>query len=393
MHRVLTLNNIAVEGLQQFPRGHYEVGTHISDADAILVRSHNMHEIDLPANLKAVGRAGAGVNNIPVDRLSKAGVAVFNAPGANANAVKELVIAGMLLAARNICTAWDYVRGLDPSAEDFDARIEAGKKQFVGTELPDKVLGVVGLGAIGVKVANAAHRLGMRVIGFDPHMTVDGAWQLNAEVQKAGGLEEMLSVCDFVSFHVPLNDATRDLLDAKRLQVAKPGLVILNFARAGVVDESAVLSALGEGAVGNYVTDFPSPVLASHPRVIALPHLGASTAEAEANCAVTVARQLRDYLEHGIVNNSVNFPTTRLPRAGAQRICVANSNVPNMIGQVSQILGSGQVNIVHMRNESRGELAYTLLDVEKPVQPATLAELGRVEGVLGVRAINGQSAK
>lgn len=393
MHRVLTLNNIAVEGLQQFPRGHYEVGAHVSDADAILVRSQDMHDMDLPANLKAVGRAGAGVNNIPIERLSQRGVAVFNAPGANANAVKELVIAGMLLAARNICSAWDYVRGLDPSADEFKARIEAGKKQFVGTELPDKVLGVVGLGAIGVKVANAAQRLGMKVIGFDPHMTVEGAWQLNSEVQKAGGLEEMLSMCDFVTFHVPLNDATRDMLDAKRLSVAKTGLVILNFARAGVVDENAVLAALGRGEVGCYVTDFPSPVLTSHPRVIALPHLGASTAEAEANCAVTVARQLREYLEHGTVANSVNFPATRLPRAGAQRLCVANSNVPNMIGQISQILGAGDVNIVHMRNESRGELAYTLLDVEIPVQVATLAELSSVNGVLGVRAIDGMAVK
>lgn len=386
-HKVRTLNHIAVEGLQVFPRDRYEVGGEITDPDAILLRSHNMHDMPIPPSVAVVGRAGAGVNNIPVEALSERGVPVFNAPGANANAVKELVIAGMLLAARNICDAWAACRRLDERGKALNAAVEAMKKHYAGIELPGRTLGVVGLGAIGVRVANAAHALGMNVVGYDPHMTVEGAWQLTADVAKAATLDSLYAESDFVTFHLPLNDATRHILGAARIPGLKAGATVLNFARGGIVDDEALLLALNDGRVARYVTDFPSASLLDHPQVICLPHLGASTAEAERNCAVQVARQVRNYLESGDVLHSVNFPTTRLPRRGATRICLCNTNMPNMIGQMSNLLGEAGANILHMRNESRGELAYNLVDVESTLDTQVVERLRGIEGVRSVRVL------
>lgn len=387
MYKILTLNNISVKGLERLPLDHYEVASEITHPDAILVRSAKMHDMEIPPSLKAVGRAGAGVNNIPVPRMSENGVVVFNAPGANANAVKELVVAGMLLAARNICAAWDYTRGLSGDDVTLHKQVEAGKNRFVGYELPGRTLGVIGLGAIGVAVANTARALGMNVIGYDPKITLERAWQLSSDVQRAHTVDDLLARSDFVTFHVPLTDATRNLVNSDRLRLLKKGAVILNFARDGIVDEVALPAALDEGGLHAYVTDFPSAEIKNHPRVIALPHLGASTHEAEENCAVMVSDQVREYLENGNVKNSVNFPEVSLPRIGASRLAVVNRNLPDMVGQISHILGKSGVNIGHMVNESRGDLAYTLLDVEQQIDGATADAIARIGGVLRVRVL------
>jgi len=386
MFAIQTLNNISRNGLDRLPANLYSVANDVADPDAILLRSADMHGKPLAASIKAVARAGAGTNNIPVAEFSKRGVPVFNAPGANANAVKELVVAGMLIAARNLDAALAFVGALDGSG-DLHQKVEAEKKRFVGSELSGKTLGVVGLGAIGVKVANAAHALGMRVFGFDPHMTVDGAWALSAEVAKAGSLNELYAASDYITFHVPLNDATRGAFGVAALDLVRPGTVLLNFAREGIVDQAALAAGLANGRIGRYVTDFPAPELIGNARVIGLPHLGASTGEAEENCAVMVADQLREFLEHGNVHNSVNFPNMRMARAGKARLCIANSNRPNMIGQLSHVLGDAGVNIAQMRNASRGDLAYTLIDIDSPANAALVAAIGKIEGILSVRAI------
>jgi D-3-phosphoglycerate dehydrogenase / 2-oxoglutarate reductase len=386
--RVLTLNNISVRGLERLPRDRYEVASGIAEPDAVLVRSADMHGMQVPASVKAVARAGAGTNNIPVASFSKRGVPVFNAPGANANAVKELVIAGLFLAARNICQAWQYVRGLKGSDEELDAAVEQGKKKFVGYELPGRTLGVIGLGAIGVEVANAAHLLGMRVLGFDPQITVQRAWQLSSGVEQALSLDDLFSRCDMVSVHVPLLDATRNLVNAARLRLLQGPGVVLNFARAGIVDDAAVLEALNANKLGAYICDFPTGQLKDHPKVIALPHLGASTNEAEENCAVIVADTLRDFLENGNIRNSVNFPEALLPRTpGATRLAIANENVPNMVGQISTALAGANLNIADLLNKSRGELAYTLIDVDGAVPASVIEKLRTIDGVLAVRAL------
>ena len=387
MFKIRTYNKISVTGTSRLPAGQYEIGDKVENPDAILVRSADLHTIVANPELKAVARAGAGTNNVPVTELSKRGVVVFNAPGANANAVKELVLAGMLMAVRNLGEAMQFVRGLDAADPELEHKVEDGKKRFVGTEVVGRTLGVVGLGAIGVRVANAAKGIGMRVIGFDPHMTVEGAWQLSSDVDKAGSLGEVLAASDFISLHVPLNAATRGTINAAALANAKEGLVLLNFAREGVVDEDAVIAALDSGKLGHYVTDFPTPRTLAHPKVVSFPHLGASTAEAEENCAIMVADQLRDYLENGNVTNAVNFPSVRLSRAGAQRLTVANRNVPNMIGQLSHILGDAGVNIAQMLNSSRGELAYNILDVDQVLSPAVVAAVSKIEGILAVRVL------
>lgn len=387
-YKILTLNNISVAGLERLPRDGYEIASEITHPDAILLRSFKMHDMDIPASLKAVGRAGAGVNNIPLDRMSEKGVCVFNAPGANSNAVKELVIAGMLMACRNIPQAWDFARNLEGDDAEINKQTEAGKKNYGGFELPGRILGVIGLGAIGVRIANAAIALGMKVIGFDPGITVKGAWQLDAAVEQASSAEDLLSKVDFVTFHVPLIDATRDMINAERLKQMKDNVVILNFARNGIVNDEAVCEAIEAGKVYAYVCDFPSNLLKNHERVITLPHLGASTREAEENCAIMVADQVRDYLENGNVTNSVNFPEVNMPRAdGSFRLTVANANVPNMLGQISSVLAKADLNIVDMLNKSRGELAYTVVDVDKEVPAAILEEVAAIEGVLNVRAI------
>ena len=386
--KILTLNNISVRGLERLPRDRYEVASEIGHPDAVMLRSANMHEMTLSPSVKAIARAGAGTNNIPVAKYSKLGIPVFNAPGANANAVKELVIAGMFLAARNICQAWEYVRSLEAPEDELEELVEKGKKKFVGYELPGRTLGVVGLGAIGVEVANTAHALGMKVLGFDPQITVQRAWQLSSGVEQALSLDDLFSRCDMVTVHVPLIDATRGLVNANRLRLLRNNGVILNFARAGIVDETAITESLNSGKLGAYICDFPSAKLKQHPKVVALPHLGASTGEAEENCAIMVADTLRDFLENGNVRNSVNFPEAVLPRtAGSTRLAIANENVPNMVGQISTALAAEKLNIADLLNKSRGDLAYTLIDVDGTVSDQTIERLTGIEGVLTVRKV------
>ena len=389
MNKILTLNNISVAGLERLPREGYEVASEIQHPDAILLRSFKMHEMEIPASLKAVGRAGAGVNNIPVDKMSEKGVVVFNAPGANSNAVKELVIAGMLMACRNIAQAWDFSRNLEGSDEEIGKATEAGKKNYGGFELPGRTLGVVGLGAIGVRIANAALSLGMNVIGFDPGITVKGAWQLDAAVRQAHSVDELLNNSDFITFHVPLIDATKNLINEERLKGMKDNVVVLNFARSGIVDDEAMVAALDSGKAYAYVCDFPTNLLKKHPRTITLPHLGASTREAEENCAIMVADQVKEYLENGNITNSVNFPEVVMPRVeGTQRLTIANANVPNMLGQISSDLAKAELNIIDMLNKSHGDLAYTVIDVEQTIPQNIVDEIAAIDGVLAVRAIN-----
>ena len=385
--KILTLNDISVAGLQNLPREYYEVASEIVHPDAILLRSHDLHDLEIPDTLRAVARAGAGVNNVPVEKLTERGIPVFNAPGANANAVKELVVAGMLLAARNICPAWAYVRALEGNATEIKRAVEAGKKQFVGYELPRRVLGVVGLGAIGVEVANAALNLGMRVIGFDPGMTVERAWQLSASVEQATSLDDLLARCDMVSLHVPLIEKTRGLMTAERVGLMRQGGVLLNFSRAEIVDEQGVLEALDRSHLSSYVCDFPSTGIKDHPKVVALPHLGASTLEAEDNCAVMVVENMREYLENGNIRHSVNFPQAVMPRAGSSRLTVANRNVPNMVGQVSTCLANSGLNILDMLNQSRGDVAYTLIDLDREVPEETYQQIANIDCVLAARVI------
>jgi D-3-phosphoglycerate dehydrogenase len=387
MYKILTLNNISVAGLERLPREQYEIASEIQHPDAILLRSFKMHDMEIPSTLKAVGRAGAGVNNIPVDKMSAAGIPVFNAPGANANAVKELVITGMLLACRNICQAWDFARELEGDDAEINKQVEAGKKNFGGFELPGRTLGVIGLGAIGRQVANAAVALGMKVIGYDPGITVEGAWALSANVKKAVSVDELLSQVDFVTFHVPLIDATKNMINAERLKSMKDNVVILNFARGGIVDDAAVCEAIKAGKVYAYVCDFPSNLLKKHERVITLPHLGASTVEAEDNCAIMVAEQVRDYLENGNITNSVNFPEVHMPRTEGVRLAVVNSNVPNMVGQITTALATGGLNIVDMINKSRADLAYTMVDVDQDISEGVLDAVRAIDGVLAVRVM------
>lgn len=387
MFKIQTLNNISVAGLERLPRDSYEIASEIARPDAILVRSAKMHDMVIPDSVQAIGRAGAGTNNVPVAEMTKRGVVVFNAPGANANAVKELVIAGMLMSARNIAQAWQFARGLSGDDAAINQAVESGKKNFAGFELPGRTLGVVGLGAIGVKVANAARALGMRVVGYDPTITVHRAWQLDRDVQQALSIDDLLSRSDFVTVHVPLTSETRHLINAERIRTLPKGAVLLNFSREGIVDDDAVVTALDQKHLYAYCCDFPTNLLKDHPRVVALPHLGASTAEAEDNCAVMVADQIRDYLENGNVQNSVNFPNTRMAREGKARLCIANRNRPNMIGQLSHLLGEAGFNIAQMHNASRGELAYTLLDVDSPVDASVVAKIAQVDGILSVRVV------
>ncbi|MCP4702482.1 MAG: phosphoglycerate dehydrogenase [Gammaproteobacteria bacterium] len=388
MYKILTLNNISVKGLECLPREHYEIASEIQRPDAVLLRSFKMHDWPVPDTLKAVGRAGAGVNNIPVDKMNAKGIVVFNAPGANANAVRELVLAGMLLAARNICPGWEYARNLEGSDAEISKQVEAGKKQFTGFELPGKTLGVIGLGAIGVKIANTAIALNMRVIGYDPLITVKSAWQLDRKVEQAASVDDLLSHTDFVTFHVPLIDATRNMINAERMNIMRKGVTILNFSRQGIVDDETVSAGIKAGKINAYVCDFPTNLLKRHERVLALPHLGASTKEAEENCAIMVAEQVRDYLENGNIRNSVNFPEVNMPRNGAkQRLAIANSNVPNMVGQITTDIAKENINIIDLLNKSRGELAYTLVDVDRDIPQPVLDDIRSVEGVLSVRIL------
>ena len=382
---VLVLNQISASGLARLPTERYRVGKDVTDPLAILVRSADLHRTPIAASVVAIGRAGAGTNNIPVEAMSARGVPVFNAPGANANAVKELVLAGMLMAARNLAPALRFVARLDPGAPDLDKQVEDGKKTFAGFELAGQTLGVIGLGKIGCLVADAALKLGMQVLGHDPEITVDAAWSLPSQVRRAASVNEVLRGAGFVTLHVPLLDATRHLVNDGNIGLMREGSVLLNFSREGVVSDAAVLEALGSGRLASYVCDFPSPAIVGHPKVVALPHLGASTREAEENCAVMVVDQLRDYLEHGQVVNAVNFPSVSMARESRFRVGIANSNVPNMLGQISTTMAQAGLNIRNMLNKSRGAMAYTLVDVDSAVTPATLDALAKIEGVLAVR--------
>lgn len=382
--KVLVLNQISANGLKRLPAESYVAGKDLADPDAVLVRSADMHKMEIPATVKAIGRAGAGTNNIPVKAMSGRGVPVFNAPGANANAVKELVLAGMLMAARNLAPAQRFVEKLDPASPELDKTVEDGKKNFAGVELAGQTLGVIGLGKIGCLVADAAIKLGMNVLGYDPEITVDAAWSLPAQVKKAGSVADVLKNANFVSLHVPLLEATRDLVNEKNLGLVKPGTVLLNFSREGVVNDAAALAALDSGQLGWYVCDFPSGRILKHAKVVALPHLGASTREAEDNCAVMVADQLRAYLEHGNIANAVNFPNVEMERESRFRVAIANANVPNMLGQISTAMANAGLNIHNMVNKSRGDMAYTLVDVDSPVGDPVIAALRGIEGVLAV---------
>jgi len=384
-YNILTLNAIADCGLEQFPRDHYTIASDLENPDGILVRSQGMHEFSFNDNLKVVGRAGAGVNNIPVDKLTQLGIPVLNTPGANANAVKELVILGMLLASRHIFPAWDYVRQVKGDDQSIHEQVEKQKKQFVGSELFGKTLGVIGLGSIGVKVANIALALGMKVIGYDPAITVQRAWELSSNVEQAHNLDSLLGQSDFVTLHVPLIEATRHMMNAACFKAMKQGLVLLNFARDTIVDSAALSGALQDKKISAYVCDFPTAQFKDHPRVISLPHLGASTAEAEENCAVMVAKQVRAYLELGNIQNSVNFPQIEMPASTGFRLAVANANIPNMVAQISTVLASAQLNIIDLLNKSRGDVAYTLIDVNAPISEELLEKIRAIGGVLHVR--------
>ncbi len=388
MFKILTYNNISQAGLDKFPSYGYQFTSQIDNPDAILLRSFNLHDQPIPESVKAVGRAGAGVNNIPVEEYTKRGIPVFNAPGANSNAVAELAIAGMLLASRNIPAALNFVSGLAGDEETINNHIEKNKKNFAGFEVSGKTLGVLGLGAIGVKVANSAESLGLNVIGFDPFMSLHSAWKLTSSAVPAISIDDLVSRADLISLHIPLNDKTRNLFSKRHIDRIKKGSTLLNFSRAAVVDEDAVLAALDSGVLHAYVCDFPTPALINHPRAIVLPHLGASTEEAEDNCAAMVAEQIRDFLENGSIRNSVNFPEVVVPRNGeGARLGIANQNVPNIVGQISSALGEAGLNILDLLNKSRGDYAYTLVDINDKAPPETVERIRSIDGVLSVRVI------
>lgn len=382
--KIQTLNAISKKGLARLPDA-YVVGNDVGAPDAILVRSAPMHDLAIAETVQAIGRAGAGTNNIPIKAMSDRGIVVFNTPGANANAVKELVIAGMLIGTRNVLPALKFVGGLESDGDALHKQVEDGKKNFVGRELAGSTLGIIGLGAIGSMLAEAAIQLGMNVVGYDPEITVEGAWRLPSQVRKAVSVDDLLKRCDFVSLHVPLLPTTRDLINAKNIALMKKGCTLLNFARDGIVNEAAVLAALEERRLHAYVCDFPSALLKKSPFFVALPHLGASTEEAEENCAIMVAEQVADYLEHGNILNAVNFPNIAMPRESKFRLAIANANVPNMLGQISTTLAGAGLNIHNMLNKSRGDLAFTLVDIDSAVPQAVIDHLSGIHGVLRVR--------
>jgi len=389
MFKVLTLNNISVTGLNRLSREHYEVASEIQHPDAVLVRSFKMHDWEVPDTLQAIGRAGAGVNNIPVETMTQKGIPVFNAPGANAHAVQELVLTGMLLSARNICPAWDFARQLEGDDAEITKQVEAGKKNFVGFELPGKTIGVIGLGAIGIKIANTAIALGMRVIGYDPKITVESAWQLSHEVEQASSVDDLLTHCDFVTFHVPLIEATKNMINADRLINMRDDVTILNFSRSGIVDDDAVIAAMDSGKVHAYICDFPSNKLKQHPKVVALPHLGASTMEAEDNCAIMVADQIKDYLENGNIKNAVNFPTIKMAKIPDQfRLTVAHDNIPHILSAITNAIANAEINIMDMLNKSLNDAAYTLVDTATEIPESIIKDIEAIEGVLNVRCLD-----
>ena len=385
--QILVLNKIASVGTRRFSAENYEVSAEVTNPDAILVRSTKMHDMVIPASVMAIGRAGAGTNNIPIADMSKRGVVVFNTPGANANAVKELVLAGMLMAARNIGPAMKFVSGLEGDDATLSKVVEDGKKNFVGIEIPGRTLGILGLGAVGGMVADTALKLGMKVLGYDPEITVDAAWRLSSEVKRVMSVDDLFKHSDFITLHVPLIDATRQLVNAERIAMMKHGAVLINFAREGVIDEQAVLDGLDSKKLRAYVCDFPTQRMKSHLNVIALPHLGASTLEAEDNCAVMVVDQVSEFLDNGNISNSVNFPNVHMPREASHRLAVASANIPNMVGQISTAMADAGINIHNMVNKSRGDIAYTMLDLDSPAADSSLEKIRAITGVMTVRVL------
>jgi D-3-phosphoglycerate dehydrogenase len=388
MYKIQTLNKIATIGLEQLPRENYEIASEFSNPDAILVRSFKMHDMALPQSLKAVARAGAGVNNIPVDSCSKQGVVVFNTPGANANGVKELVLAGMLLSSRKIVEGITWARSLAGQGAEVPRLIEKEKATFTGPEIRGKKLGVVGLGAIGVMVANDAVALGMQVSGYDPFISVEAAWGLSREVKRAVSLDSLLAESDYITLHIPLSDKTKGMISGDKFTIMKKGARLLNFARGGLVNNRDLLEALKGERVAAYVTDFPEEELLGHENVIPMPHLGASTPEAEDNCAIMAVAQLQDFLEHGNIKNAVNFPDCFMPPSGKRRLIIANNNIPNMVGQITTVLAADKINITDMINKSKGELAYNIIDVDSDISTADVERIAKIEGVIKVRLID-----
>jgi D-3-phosphoglycerate dehydrogenase len=386
--KIQTLNKISPKGLELFPREDYEIASEIGHPDAIILRSFKMHDMELPTSLRAIARAGAGTNNIPIDKCSKRGIVVFNTPGANANAVKELVIAGLLLASRDIIDGVVWAQSLKQEGEKVAALVEKGKSQFAGCEIRGKKLGVVGLGAIGAMVANDALSLGMEVVGYDPYLSVEAAWELSSDVQKASGLETLLGEVDYLTIHVPLLESTKEMFNAEKFAMMKDGIKIMNFARGGLVNNDDLIDALKSGKVSSYVTDFPESKLLGVKGVIPIPHLGASTVESEDNCAIMATKQVKDFLETGNIKNSVNFPNCELPMiSGEKRIIIANKNIPNMIGKITSLLADNGINITDMLNKSKGDIAYNIIDVEGEISKEKIEKLHGIDGIIMVKVI------
>ncbi|NQV32249.1 MAG: phosphoglycerate dehydrogenase [Phycisphaeraceae bacterium] len=387
MNKIQTLNKISPVGLELFPRDEYEVASEIPNPDAIVLRSFKMHDMELPGSLKAVARAGAGVNNVPIDKCTEKGIVVFNTPGANANSVKELVLMSLFLSSRRVVDGIIWAKSLAGQGAEVPKLVEKGKSAYAGPEIKGKKLGVIGLGAIGVMVANDAVALGMEVTGFDPFISVDAAWGLSRAVQRAVSLDTLIADSDYITVHVPLNEKTKGLLDKDKFDLMTKGVRILNFSRGGLVNNGDLKVALADGIVSSYVTDFPDEDLVNEPRVVPCPHLGASTPEAEDNCATMAVSQVRDYLELGNIKNSVNFPECEMAPTGQYRIVVANSNIPNMVGQITTVLAGSEINITDLLNKSRGDVAYNIIDVDAEVTEDHLAVIRAIEGVIMTRLI------
>ncbi len=390
MFKIQTLNKISTVGLSLLPLDNYESASEISHPDAILVRSFKMHDMEMPESLLTIGRAGAGVNNIPVDKCSEKGIVVFNTPGANANAVKELVLASLFLSSRDIVGGIAWAKTLIGEGGEVPKLVEKGKSSFVGPEISGKTLGIIGLGAIGRLVANAAESLGMKVIGFDPYISVDAAWGLSQYVKKAKGFEHLFSQSDYVSLHIPLTDETKGLIDKSKFKMMKDGVRIMNFARGGLIHEADLIEALDSGKVSRLVTDFPNENMLKHEKIIGIPHLGASTPESESNCAVMAVNQVREYLENGNIKNSVNFPEAEMPRNGSCRLCIVNQNIPKMVGQITTVLANEDINIEEMLNRHHQGLAYNIIDVDQSVTEDQITKIKSIEGVIRVRAIQSE---
>ena len=387
MFKIQTLNKIDTEGLSIFPLSNYEIASELPNPDAIVLRSFKMHDMELPKSLKAVARAGAGVNNIPLDKCTEKGIVVFNTPGANANGVKELVIAGLLLASRDIAESISWAKTLIGQGDQVPALIEQGKKNFAGQEIKGKTLAVIGLGAIGVLVANAAKALGMHVVGYDPYMSVKHALKLSREVTWMEGIQPLLAQADYITLNVPLTPDTQNYINKEKFGMMKDGVKLLNFARGGLVDIAALKEAIAKGKVTRYVTDFPDEEILKMEKVIAIPHLGASTKESETNCAIMAANQVRDFLENGNIVNSVNFPEAAMDRNGGSRILIANKNIPNMVSQISSVLATEGINIDNMLNKKRENMAYNIIDVTSSIDESVTEKLKSIEGVFMVRII------